>query len=139
MNEHEAQRIADAISHARPDWPARQVLTLIESKLIDRPRRDVFVALAWVASEAASTTPYRVLEAGPWWRAVAVDATNTGGAPRNLFDPTTACDTCSQPEHRHGSTSGHEFVSVLDANRRRDQTPKPPLPRPTQGDPDDEL
>lgn len=51
------------------------------------------------------------------------------------YDPAISCDTCSQPEHRHTPTSGHEFISVLDANRRRDNAPKPPLPRPTQGDP----
>lgn len=130
MNEHEAQRIAAAISCARPDWPARQVLTLISSKLADRPRRDVFVALAWVASETDSATPYRVLESGPWWRAAGADATDSGGgAPRTPFDPKTSCDECSQPEHRHVAHSGHEFVSVHDAMRRRQDAPKPPLPR----------
>lgn len=136
MNEHEAQRIADAISHARPDWPAASIRTLLaRPALATRPRRDVFVALAWVASEAETRNPGRVLEDGPWWRAAAADATDTSTALRNPFDPATACDTCSQPEHRHTSTSGHDYVSVHDANRRRDNAPKPPLPRPRQGEP----
>lgn len=126
MNEHEAQRIAGAISLARTDWPTQQVLTLIRTKLMDRPRRDVFVALAWVASEPTSTTPYRVLESGPWWQAVGIEGTT---APRNPYDPTTACDVCSLPENRHTDLSGHEFVSAHDAMRRRDTSPKPPLPR----------
>lgn len=130
MNEHDAQRIAAAISQARPDWPARQILTLINSKLADRPRRDVFVALAWIAAESDSTTPYRVLESGPWWKAAGADATDSGSsAIRNPFDRATACDTCSQPEHLHHANSGHKFESVLDAMRRRDETPKPALPR----------
>ncbi|MBU2693853.1 hypothetical protein [Pimelobacter sp. 30-1] len=126
MNEHEAQRIACAISRARPDWPERQVRTLIETRLLDRPRRDVFVALAWVASERTSASPYRVLEAGPWWQAAAVDGTTS---PRQPFTTATACDVCSQPAQRHTAHSGHEFVSVADAARARTDDPKPRLPR----------
>ncbi|WP_418061787.1 hypothetical protein [Pimelobacter simplex] len=126
MNEHEAQRIAGAISRARPDWPERQIMTLIEARLMDRPRRDVFVALAWVASERTTASPYRVLEAGPWWRAVAVDGTST---PRSPFTAATACDICSQLAHRHTASGGHDFISVADAARARTGAPKPRLPR----------
>lgn len=45
------------------------------------------------------------------------------------YDPTTACDICSLPEHRHTPLSGHDWISAHDAARRRDTTPKPPLPR----------
>jgi hypothetical protein len=112
MDDHEAQRIAAAMHAARPDWPAASVLTLIRKKLIDRPRRDVFVALAWVASEPASHTPARVLEAGPWWRAVAIE-----GAPvkPNVWEPHLVCTTCSRPEAQCNSVrhadDGHPFVS----------------------------
>jgi len=128
MNEHEAQRIASAISRARPDWPERQLRTLIEARLMDRPRRDVFVALAWVASERTSASPYRVLEAGPWWKAAAVDGTP---ALRRPFAAATACDVCSQPAERHVASGGHEFVSVAvaEADRARSHDPKPRLPR----------
>jgi hypothetical protein len=112
MDDHEAQRIAAAMHAARPDWPASSLLTLIRKKLIDRPRRDVFVALAWVASEPNSATPARVLEAGPWWRAVAVE-----GSPvkPNVWEPHLVCTTCSRPEAmckavRHADDD-HPFVS----------------------------
>jgi hypothetical protein len=75
MNEHEAERIAAAMHHLRPDWPAASLRTLINKNLINRPRRDVAVALAWVACEAATATPARVLEAGPWWKAAGIEGT----------------------------------------------------------------
>lgn len=73
MNDNEAERIAGALNIARPDWPKASILTMIRKNLMSRPRRDVFVALAWVASEPNSHTPARVLESGPWWRAAAVE------------------------------------------------------------------
>jgi hypothetical protein len=104
MNDHEAQRIAAAMHEARPDWPASSVLTLIHRSLIDKPRRDVFVALAWIASEPNSHTPARVLESGPWWRAAGVD-----GATRTLETaPTgTRCTICGQPQD--GQHLGHDY------------------------------
>ena len=75
MNEAEQERIAAAINVARPDWPVSSLKTLLaRPELAHRPRRDVFVALAWVASEAESKTPARVIEAGPWWQAVAIES-----------------------------------------------------------------
>ena len=74
MNEHEAERIAKAINVLRPDWPTKSLLTLMSrDELARRPRRDVLVTLAWVASETNSATPARVLEAGPWWKAVVAE------------------------------------------------------------------
>ncbi len=75
MNEAEIERIAAAINVARPDWPLPSLITLLKRpELAHRPRRDVFVALAWVASETATQTPARVIEAGPWWKAAAADS-----------------------------------------------------------------
>lgn len=130
MNENERDRIAAAVHQLRPDWPAPSLRTLLDRPALkDRPRRDVAVALAWVACDSKSQTPARVIEPGPWWQAAAIEGTDAGGAARNPFDPAIACDTCSLPEHRHTPTSGHEFESVIDARRRQDATPKPPLPR----------
>ena len=99
MNEHERDRIAAAMNQARPDWPTRQLRTLLDSpQLVDRPRRDVFVALAWVASEAGTATPYRVLEAGPWWKAAAIDATTSSN--RDNPEPHERCSVCSLSEGR---------------------------------------
>lgn len=131
MNETERDRIAAAIHQLRPDWPASSLRTLLDRPTLkDRPRRDVAVALTWVACESKSQTPARVLEAGPWWQAASTEGTDAGGAvTTGRLDPTGTCDTCSQPEHRHGPMSGHEFVSVVEAARSRGATPKPPLPR----------
>lgn len=94
MNEHDIARIADGFHRLRPDWPVRQLTTLLGSAgLRDRPRRDVLVALAWVAAESGTSTPYRVLEAGPWWRAAAVDGQVTSN--RDNPEPSERCTTCS--------------------------------------------
>lgn len=92
MNEHEAQRIAAAVNQLRPDWPVSSLLTLIRKNLIDRPRRDVSVAFAWVACETNTANPGRVLEAGPWWKAAGVE-----GAATKRDEPANheRCSTCS--------------------------------------------
>lgn len=70
MNENELQRIAAATHALRPDWPTTSLVTLLKRpELASKTRRDVAVALAWVACESETKTPARVLEAGPWWAA----------------------------------------------------------------------
>lgn len=93
MNDHEAQRIAAAMHEMRPDWPTASLLTLIRKHLIEKPRRDVAVALAWVACESNTATPARVVGAGPWWRAAGIE----GGAANRPkpFDATVSCGVCS--------------------------------------------
>ncbi|MCL2611961.1 MAG: hypothetical protein FWD95_01875 [Nocardioidaceae bacterium] len=124
MNEIEKTRIAAAINQLRPDWPAASLRSLLDRPTIsERPRRDVAVALAWVACESTSATPARVLESGPWWQAVAVEGDTTGR--REPYDPTIACDVCSKPQHRHTVLDEHSYESVVAANRRRaSQQPK---------------
>ena len=101
MNEHEVARIAAAMNQLRPDWPVRQLQTLLrDERITDRPRRDVCVALAWIACEANTANPYRVLEAGPWWRAAGVDGTSTGGR-RDWADDAHRCRTCSLDRAGH--------------------------------------
>lgn len=120
MNSHEIERVTSAIHRLRPDWPIKQLDTLIRDKLADRPRRDVAVALTWIACDAATSTPYRVLESGPWWIAVGVDGQTTGR--RVEFDPAVCCVECSQPEARcqaHAKPD-HAFLSVADHARRTD-------------------
>lgn len=74
MNENEIGRIAAAINQLRPDWPTGSIRTLLAGpKLKDRPRRDVAVALTWVACETDSKTPARVNEPGPWWKATSAE------------------------------------------------------------------
>jgi len=118
MNGHDIERIASAIHVARPDWPVPQLRTLITDKLADRPRRDVFVALAWVASEPASANPYRVLESGPWWIAAAV-AGDTAGR-REVFNAAICCGVCAKPnDHRH--PVDHAFETAVSTRRQVEQ------------------
>lgn len=119
MNDHEAQRIAAAMHVLRPDWPAASVLTMIRKNLIDRPRRDVTVALSWIACEANSHTPARVLESGPWWIAVGVDGTTT---PRfSKVEAEKRCSVCSESQERCRRlwSDDHEFWSVAQATAAR--------------------
>ncbi len=74
MNDNEAARIADMAHALRPDWPVASLRTLLaRHELASKSRRDVAVALAWVACESETTTPARVIESGPWWRAANVE------------------------------------------------------------------
>jgi hypothetical protein len=74
MNETEQARIAAMAHSLRPDWPVASLRTLLaRHELANKSRRDVAVALAWVACEAETTTPARVIESGPWWRAANIE------------------------------------------------------------------
>lgn len=85
MNENEIGRIAAAMNCLRPDWPTGSIRALLAGpKMKHRPRRDVIVALGWVAAETESKTPGRVIEeTGPWWKAAAVE----GGEDRRYHPP----------------------------------------------------
>jgi hypothetical protein len=88
MNENEADRIAAAAHALRPDWPLASLRTLLaRPEVVNRSRRDVAVALAWVACESATKTPARVLEAGPWWIATNADGQRTGRTSYDLPCP----------------------------------------------------
>lgn len=119
MNEHEIERIAAAMHHMRPDWPTASLRTLLgRPDLSNRPRRDVAVALAWVACEADTKTPARVLENGPWWRAAVIEDGATHHHVAKVYgwhegDPRDICSICALDRaecHRRAKTSGHEFV-----------------------------
>jgi len=130
MNEHESERVAASMHQLRPDWPIRQLETLLrDDRMADRPRRDVTVALAWVACESNSASPYRVLESGPWWRAAAVDGATTNGPEK--FDPLDTCSVCGKRRQRCTAVqfSGHEFVSTVDGARQAAETSRADLAR----------
>lgn len=115
MNEVETHRIAAAINQLRPDWPIASIKTLLQRPgLANRHRRDVAVALAWVACESESKTPARVLEAGPWWQ-----GSTESTSPRVPSDD--CCWTCNYTQRicRQLYENDHEFVSV--ASRRPTQ------------------
>lgn len=120
MNEHERERIAMALNALRPDWPIKSLRTILASdKLADRPRRDVTVALAWVACESNTATPARVLESGPWWRAAAIEGGSLG--PRQPFDPAEFCGTCGKAR---GRCVDHEFRNVVVTKRAATSPPE---------------
>ncbi len=99
MTPHDTERLAAALNVLRPDWPTRQLETLLaDPRLNHRPLRDVTVALAWVACETRSASPYRVLEQGPWWRAVAVDKDDQATPNQVWVDDHLRCRTCTLPE-----------------------------------------
>lgn len=113
MNDHEIERIAAAMHELRPDWPTASLRTLITKQLSHKPRRDVCVALAWVACESASATPARVLnEHGPWWRAAAIDESG----PAKTYDRNATCATCGQAKDRCRQLweGDHEYVTVAE-------------------------
>lgn len=86
IEKHQAEIIAQATNAYRPDWPIRQIVTIIGRDLINRPYRDVAIALTIVATDPASKTPARVNEDGPWWHAMTVTRPGVNvyqGTPRN--------------------------------------------------------
>lgn len=91
MTPNEMDRIAAATNALRPDWPILSIRTLLAKKLRDRPRRDVAIALTWVACDSESKTPARVLEAGPWWQ-----ATTEGSTTHLPPKPHEACRVCGR-------------------------------------------
>lgn len=117
MNDHEAQRIAAAANQLRPDWPTSSVLTLLRKNLMDRPRRDVAVALTWIACEPATSNPARVLESGPWWRAVAVEGTS----PTTQGKRGPICVHCGheRPHCERRNSTDHAYEGPDDWMRRR--------------------
>ncbi|GEK20998.1 hypothetical protein [Cellulomonas xylanilytica] len=84
--------LAGAANVLRPDWPVQSILTFLTREHARRPFRDLAVALAYVAADAATATPRRLSEHGPWWDAVA----QSGGE-----DPgrTIHFDRCPLPGH----------------------------------------
>jgi hypothetical protein len=149
MNEHEATRIAAAMHELRPDWPASSIKTLVMKSMADKPRRDVCVALAWIACESNSHTPARVLESGPWWRAAGVEGSST---KRPEPTPDDRCSVCSlasdrcrqlwsddhefQPSHRRPEVENiAELVKQMKSEAACHQRPADPEKKPLPPDP----
>ena len=64
----EVSRLAAAVNCLRPDWPVKSLETHIKANHINRSYRDLACALAYIATDAQTQTPARLMEAGPWWR-----------------------------------------------------------------------
>lgn len=130
MNDNEIGRVAAAINQLRPDWPTASIRTLLQRPtLATRPRRDVALALTWVACDSTTQTPARILEAGPWWKAVAVEGNTTTGPKYHGWtegDPRNICGICGYDKATCTSrarTNGHGFIPRSEC--------LPPVERPT--------
>jgi len=116
LTENEIDRITAAVSALRPDWPAKSLHTLIADKLAHRTRRDVAVALTWVACDSDTKSPGRVLENGPWWTGLGQEQR----VPRNPL-PHEECGR--HPGQYRLSCSGcasEKLAPVVELHRRED-------------------
>lgn len=139
MNQTEAHRLTAAVCALRPDWPLASVSGWIAKNLLDRPYRDAAVALTWVATDPETKTPARVLEAGPWWRAVVAGGEATVSAITTMCGehPSERALNCRQCE-ADAQTADHATgaAAVLDALRAAPRLPRPTAP---PGRPDTDL
>lgn len=69
ISRDETERLAAMANSLRPDWPVKSLVTFIVNELTRRTYREAAIALAWIATDPATDTPKRMLEAGPWWNA----------------------------------------------------------------------
>ena len=64
ISRDETERLAAMANALRPDWPLKSLTTFIVNELTRRTYREVAIALAWIATDPATDTPKRMLEAG---------------------------------------------------------------------------
>lgn len=81
MNHAEAEQVAAAINVIRPDWPRKQITTILGRNHQHRPARDVLLALVWVAYDADTNTPARIDVDGPWWGLARLAGTDNEPTP----------------------------------------------------------
>lgn len=100
ISRDETERLAAMANALRPDWPLKSLTTFIVNELTRRTYREVAIALAWIATDPATDTPKRMLEAGPWWNAsraqaatVSVVVTRCGEHPEH---PALGCPQCRE-------------------------------------------
>ncbi len=108
ISRDETERLADMANALRPDWPLKSLTTFIVNELTRRTYREVAIALAWVATDPATDTPKRMLEAGPWWNAsraqaatVSVVVTRCGEHPEHPAARCPACEEANRGEVDH--------------------------------------
>ena len=109
ISRDETERLAAMANALRPDWPVKSLTTFIVNELTRRTYREVAIALAWVATDPATDTPKRMLEAGPWWNAsraqaatVSVVVTRCGDHPEHPAARCPICETRGEVDHQAG-------------------------------------
>ena len=108
ISRDETERLAAMANALRPDWPLKSLTTFIVNELTRRTYREVAIALAWIATDPATDTPKRMLEAGPWWNAsraqaatVSVVVTRCGEHPDHPAARCPACEEANRGEVDH--------------------------------------
>ncbi len=108
ISRDETERLAAMANALRPDWPLKSLTTFIVNELTRRTYREVAIALAWIATDPATDTPKRMLEAGPWWNAsraqaatVSVVVTRCGEHPEHPAARCPACEEANRGEVDH--------------------------------------
>lgn len=96
----EAETVATAINVLRPDWPTKQIVTIIGRDHQHRPTLDIAAALLWLALDPDTETPGRLNESGPWWKGFQPQGHGRGqqGVGEDHQSPRKN-ETCQQPGH----------------------------------------
>ena len=109
ISRDETERLAAMANALRPDWPLKSLTTFIVNELTRRTYREVAIALAWVATDPATDTPKRMLEAGPWWNASRAQAATVSvvvtRCPEHPEHPAARCPLCEargEVDHQAG-------------------------------------
>ena len=100
ISRDETERLAAMANALRPDWPLKSLTTFIVNELTRRTYREVAIALAWIATDPATDTPKRMLEAGPWWNASRAQAATVSvvvtRCPEHPEHPAAHCPACEE-------------------------------------------
>ena len=117
ISRDETERLAAMANALRPDWPLKSLTTFIVNELTRRTYREVAIALAWIATDPATDTPKRMLEAGPWWNAsraqaatVSVVVTRCPEHPEHPAARCPLCETRGEVDHDAGVAAVREAL-----------------------------
>ncbi len=114
ISRDETERRAAMADALRPDWPLKSLTTFIVNELTRRTYREVAIALAWVATDPATDTPKRMLEAGPWWNASRAQAATVSvvvtRCPEHPEHPAARCPAC---DSRRGEVDHDAGVAAV--------------------------
>lgn len=120
ISRDETERLAAMANALRPDWPLKSLTTFIVNELTRRTYREVAIALAWIATDPATDTPKRMLEAGPWWNASRAQAATVSvvvtRCPEHPEHPAARCPACEEAnrgevDHDAGAAAVREALA----------------------------
>ena len=127
ISRDETERLAAMANALRPDWPLKSLTTFIVNELTRRTYREVAIALAWIATDPATDTPKRMLEAGPWWNASRAQAATVSvvvtRCPEHPEHPAARCPAC---DSRRGEVNHDAGVAAVRESLRSAPRYEPP-------------